>query len=81
MQDVLGVFATLAGLAREGKVNARGEPKNPLQQAVTLKTLNRPGGYDAKAPKWVQDMLSATLGSLAEALGYRAIDPQFVNEG
>ena len=81
VQDVLGVFATRAGLAREGKVNQRGEPKNPLQQAATLKTLNKHGGYDAKLPRWVQDMLAATLGSLAEALGYRAIDPQFVHEG
>lgn len=81
MQDVLGVFATLSGLAREGKVNKRGEPKNLLQFAVTLKTLNKHGGYDANVPKWIQDVLAATFGSLAEALGYRAIYPQFVNEG
>jgi hypothetical protein len=80
VQDVLGVFATLAGLAREGKVNQHGEPKNPLQLAATLKTLNKYGGYDAKLPRRVQDVLSATLGSLAEALGYKAIYPQFVNE-
>lgn len=81
VQDVLGVFATLAGLAREGKVNRHGEPKNPLQLAVTLKVLNKYGGYDAKLPRRVQDVLAATLGSLAEALGYKAIYPQFVNEG
>lgn len=80
VQDVLGVFATIAGLAREGKVNQRGEPKNPLQMAVTLKTLNKHGGYDAKLPIWVQDLLTATLGSLAEVLGYKAIHPQFVSE-
>lgn len=80
VQEVLGVFATLAGLAQEGKVNTSGEPKNPLQLAATLKTLNKHGGYDAKLPKWLQDMIAATLGSFAEALGYRAIYPQFVNE-
>jgi hypothetical protein len=52
-----------------------------LQLAVTLKTLNKYGGYDAKLPRQVQDVLSATLGSLAEALGYKAIYPQFVGEG
>jgi mannose-6-phosphate isomerase-like protein (cupin superfamily) len=80
VQDVLGVFATLTGLAREGKVNQQGEPKNPLQLAATLKTLNKHGGYDAKLPKWAQDLLAATLGSLAEALGYKGVYPQFVNE-
>jgi hypothetical protein len=80
VQEVLGVFATLAGLAREGKVNQRGEPKNPLQLAATLKTLNKHGGYDVKLPIQVQDALAATLGSLAEVLGYKAIYPQFVNE-
>src|SRR5215217_3577919 len=46
VQEVLGAFATIAGLAREGKINSRGEPKNPLQLAATLKTLNKHGGYD-----------------------------------
>ena len=80
VQAVLGVFATIAGLAREGKVNAHGEPKHPLQLAATLKTLNKHGGYDAKLPIWTQDVLAATLGSLAEALGYKAILPRFVGE-
>lgn len=79
VQDVLGVFATLAGLARDGKVNRRGEPKNPLQLAVMLKTLAAYGGYDAKLPVPVQRVLATTLGSLAEALGYRAIYPQYVS--
>lgn len=80
VQEVLGVFATIAGLARAGKVNQHGKPKNPLQLAATLKTLNKHGGYDAKLPRRVQDALAATLGSLAEALGYKAIYPQFINE-
>ncbi len=78
VQDVLGMFATSAGLARDGKVNQRGQPKNPLQLAVMLKTLNKCGGYDAKLPIPVQRLLATTLGSLAEALGYRAIYPQYV---
>jgi hypothetical protein len=76
-QEVLGVFATIADLAREGKVNHDGRVKNPLQQAAMLKVLNRHGGYDARIPTWLQDTLAATLGSLAQALGYRAIDRKY----
>jgi mannose-6-phosphate isomerase-like protein (cupin superfamily) len=76
-QEVLGVFATVADLARQGKVGEDGRVKNPLQQAVMLKVLNRHGGYDASIPIWLQDALGATLGSLAGALGYRAIDPRY----
>ena len=79
MQDVLGVFATIAGLAQEGKVSSHGTPKHPLQLAATMKTLNKYGGYDAKLPRWAQNLLSATLGSLAERMGYKAIYPRFVN--
>jgi quercetin dioxygenase-like cupin family protein len=79
VQDVLGVFATRAGLAREGKVDENGRPKNPLQLAVTLRTLNKYGGYDASVPIPVQNFLGATLGRFAELLGYRAVYPQYVN--
>jgi mannose-6-phosphate isomerase-like protein (cupin superfamily) len=78
VQDVLGVFATTAGLARLGKVDPNGRPKHPLQLAATLKTLNKHGGYDASIPLPVQQFLSATLGRLAEALGYRGVDPRYV---
>jgi hypothetical protein len=78
--EVLGVFATTAGLARAGKCDARGQPRNPLQLAVTLKTLARHGGYDASLPLPAQDFLAATLGTLGEWLGYRAVDPQYAGD-
>ncbi|HSH78296.1 MAG TPA: cupin domain-containing protein [Herpetosiphonaceae bacterium] len=78
MQDVLGMVATAAGLAREGKVDKQGQPRNPLQLLAMLKTLNKYDLYDAKLPIPVQKLLSVTLGSLAEALGYRATYPRFV---
>jgi hypothetical protein len=77
----LGVFATVAGLARQGKVDNNGRPKNPLQLAAMLRTLGAYGGYDASLPIPVQNFLVATLGRLADALGYKAIHPQYVNEG
>jgi hypothetical protein len=78
VQEVLGVFATVAGLARDGKVDQSGRPKHPLQLAATLRTLNRHGGYDVSLPIAVQNILSATLGRLAEAMGYHGVYERFV---
>jgi quercetin dioxygenase-like cupin family protein len=78
VQDVIGVFATLFGLAREGKVGKRGLPRNPLQFAATVRTLTRYEGYDVRFPILMQDFLAATLGRLAEALGYKGVYPQYV---
>jgi len=80
VQDVLGVFATLAGLAREGKLDKQGRPTDPFQMAITLRVLCSHGGYDASLPVPVQQFLSATLGRLAGMLGYRAVYPQYVGE-
>ena len=77
VQDVLGVFATIAQLAAKGQVDSLGRPKNPLQLAVTVKTLGKHGGYDTSLPIFAQKFLAATLGRLAEALGYRAVAPEF----
>lgn len=76
-EEVLGVFATVADLARAGKVDRAGRPKHPLQLAATIKTLGKYDGYDASAPIAVQRFLAATLGSLANALGYRAVHPRY----
>lgn len=77
--DVIGVFFTIHGLAREGKINKRGLPKNPLQFAATLRMLTRHGGYDAAVPIPAQNFLSATLGRLAEMLGYRGTYPRYTS--
>jgi len=78
VDDVLGAFATIHGLAREGRVGKRGMPKNLLQFAATGRTLNKHGGFDAAVPIPLQLGLSATLGRLAEALGYRAVYERYV---
>ena len=79
VHDVLGVFATLHGLIREGRVGKRGLPKNPLQFAASARMLNKHGGFDAAVPIPVQLGLSATLGRLAEALGYRGVYERYLN--
>ncbi len=78
VHDVLGVFATINGLAREGKIGAKGLPKNPLQFAATLRTLVKYEGFDAAVPIWVQRSVSATMGRLAELLGYRGVYERFL---
>jgi Cupin domain len=75
VQDVLGVFATTAYLASQGKIDKDGKAKNPLQLAATLRVLSKHGGYDASIPVAIQNVLSSTVGVLAEWLGYKAIIP------
>jgi quercetin dioxygenase-like cupin family protein len=80
VQDVLGTFATLNGLGREGKLGKRGLPKNPLQFSATLRTLVKHEGYDASTPILAQKIIAATLGRLAEALGYRSSYPRHLHD-
>jgi quercetin dioxygenase-like cupin family protein len=79
LTDVLGAFATMFGLAREGKVGKRGLPKNPLQLAATARTLTKHRSFDAAIPIPVQLAVSATLGRLAEALGYRGVYDRYLS--
>lgn len=78
VDEVLGTFATLFGLAREGRVNKKGMPKNLLQFAAMGRMLNKHGGFDASIPIPLQLSLSATLGRLAEALGYRGVYDRYL---
>jgi mannose-6-phosphate isomerase-like protein (cupin superfamily) len=77
--DVIGAFATMFGLAREGKVGKRGLPKNPLQLAATARTLTKHQSFDAAIPIPIQLAVSATLGRLAEALGYRGVYDRYLS--
>lgn len=79
VHDVLGAFATINGLAREGRIGKKGIPKNLLQAAATIRTLTKHGGFDAAVPIPLQLGLSATLGRLAEALGYRAVYDRYLS--
>jgi|HigsolmetaAR201D_1030396.scaffolds.fasta_scaffold04205_2 quercetin dioxygenase-like cupin family protein len=78
VEEVLGVFATVNGLAREGKVDDKGLPKHPLQLAATMRTLAKHNGFVTEMPIGVQRALSATLGRLAEWLGYRGVYPRYI---
>jgi mannose-6-phosphate isomerase-like protein (cupin superfamily) len=76
--DVLGAFATIHGLAREGRVSKHGLPKNPFQFAATGRAFTKHQSYDAAMPVALQVGLSATFGRLAEALGYRAVYDRYL---
>lgn len=78
VDDVLGGFATINGLAREGRVGKRGMPKNLLQLAATGRAMTKHGSFDAAMPIPLQLVLSATLGRLAEAFGYRAVYDRYL---
>jgi len=77
--EVLGAFATVNDLAREGRVGADGKPTNPLQLLATLRALGRHGGYDAAVPVGLQKVLAATLGRVAEWLGYRGVAERYLS--
>jgi len=76
--EVLGALATLNGLAREGRVGKKGLPKNLFQFVATGRIYTKHGTFDAAVPISLQKGLAATLGPLAEALGYRGVYDRYV---
>ena len=78
VDDIIGAFATIHGLAREGRVGKKGLPKNLLQFAATGRAYTKHGSFDAAVPVALQVGLAATLGRLAEALGYRAVYDRYL---
>jgi quercetin dioxygenase-like cupin family protein len=67
-------FETLAGLARDGKTNKAGAPKNPLLLALILHHYEDEI-YFVKPPLAVQRMIFGVLANVARLLGYRAEYP------
>lgn len=67
-------FETLVGLARYGKTNKTGVPKNPLRLALVLRDYED-GIYLARPPLTVRRMISGVLAKVAWLLGYRAEYP------
>lgn len=78
VDEVLGAFATIHGLAREGRIGKKGLPKNPLQLVATGRAYTKHGTFDLGMPIPLQVVLTATFGRLAEALGYRAVYDRYL---
>ena len=64
-------FETLAGLARDGKTNRAGVPKNPLQLALILREFEKEI-YFVRPPLVVQRVILGALAFIGRLLGYRA---------
>ena len=67
-------FETLAGLARDGKTNKAGAPKNPLRLALILREFEKEI-YFVRPPLVVQKMILGALAFMGRLLGYRAEYP------
>ena len=78
VQDILGIFATRTGMARDG-IRLKGFAKL-LFQSATIRTAVKHGNYVASPSMGMQNLLAATLGLLGELLGFRAVNPKYVGE-
>lgn len=78
IQDILGIFATRTGMARDG-IRLKGLARL-LMRSATIRTATRHGNYVAKPSIAVQKLLSSTLGLLGELLGYRAVQAKYMGE-
>ena len=67
-------FEALAGLARDGKTNSAGAPKNPLRLALILREYEEEI-YFVRPPLYVQRVIFGALAKVARLLGYRAEYP------
>jgi uncharacterized protein YjlB len=67
-------FETLAGLARDGKTNRAGAPKNPPQLALVLREFEEEI-YFVRPPLAVQRVILGALAFIGRLLGYRAEYP------
>ena len=78
VQDILGIFATRTGMARDG-IRLKGFAKL-LFQSATIRTAIKHGNYVASPSMSTQKVLASTLGLLGELLGYKAVHPKYVGE-
>ena len=78
VQDILGIFATRTGMARDG-IRYKGFAKL-LFQAATIRTAIKHGNYVESPSMSTQKLLASTLGLLGELLGYKAVRPKYVGE-
>ncbi len=67
-------FETLAGLARDGKTNRTGAPKNPLQLALILREFEKEI-YFVRPPLAIQRVILGALAFIGRLPGYRAEYP------
>ncbi|MDW4549967.1 cupin domain-containing protein [Defluviimonas sp. D31] len=79
IRETLGFFFSIFEWDAAGKIalDRLGLPRHPMKFALAGRVLGRAGGYDARLPKGAADVAAATVGRLAEMLGYEVIDPKW----
>jgi len=78
VQDILGIFATRTGLARD-LIRYKGFAKL-LFQSSTLRTAIKHGNYMASPSMSMQKVMGYTFGMLADLLGYSAVQKKYIDE-
>jgi len=78
VQDILGIFATRTGMARDG-IRLKGFARL-LFQSATIRTAIKHRNYVASPSIPMQKVLGATLGLLGELLGYKAVQAKYISE-
>lgn len=79
VRETFGFFFTMWEWEADEKIKLDriGLPRHPMKFALAGRILGRAGGYDARIPKPVADIGGATVGWLAEKMGYRIIDQKW----
>ena len=74
-------FETFCGLARDGKANSKGIPRNPLQLAVWAHEYGNEMRLAGPAGRPPLTALIAVFAALGRAAGYRARYPRYMSDG
>jgi len=72
LDGVARYFETLFALSARGRVDEKGDIRDPLQSAVTIYELLIPGTWLAGPPRWAQRGLFAPLAALGRLAGRTA---------
>lgn len=74
-------FETLIALSQQGKANAKGDIKNPLQAALTVNDLLLDPTFLPVLPRGIQRLAFKSAAALARQMGYRAYHkPDFLTD-
>ena len=68
-------FETIFALSAQGKVDDKGDIRDPLQSAVTIYELLVPGTWLVGPPRWAQRALFAPLAAIGRRAGRTAYVP------
>ncbi|TML82850.1 MAG: hypothetical protein E6G07_02380 [Actinobacteria bacterium] len=74
-EGVARYFETVFALSARGGVDEKGDIRDPLQSAVSIRELLMPGTWLAGPPRWAQSALFAALAAIGRLAGRKAYIP------